>query len=94
MNSLKYEFKWLSSPTPPHSKVVKIKARPPTEQTQAPPPSSTSEPQTQLPLKIQDSDRTEYVAPVSVAVDYILSTCNFYGTTLHVLSIIMHIKLS
>ncbi|XP_064384711.1 SUZ domain-containing protein 1-like [Halichondria panicea] len=47
-------------------KVVKIKARPPTEQTQAPPPSSTSEPQTQLPLKIQDSDRTEYVAPIKI----------------------------
>ena len=58
--------------TPPCRKVVKIKTRPPSDQSQSQPSGSSvssapvTEPQTQLPLKIQDSERTEYVAPVSL----------------------------
>ena len=33
--------------------------------------STSGEPQTQLPLKIQDSERTEYVAPVSYTKCYV-----------------------
>lgn len=48
--------------------------------------STSGEPQTQLPLKIQDSERTEYVAPVSYTeyyVDVCLLLSNQYPYDLH-----------